>query len=331
MANASVDTVRREKTAGPTMTAADGSFKLKIGGFMLVEEDLVASADGGRLMGLAKFVEPRKSGPADPVRIVLKPSRVTKVHVRDAKDQPVQGATVAAVGFGYDGAATTDAGGNALLRVPVGAEVRWVIGLKAGAGFDYFENYRSRPAGDIGPLPESVTLRLDGSRTVRIKAVDTAGQAGGWRRVYAVVYPEAGEARCSQYRRFSGDVGARRTPRAWRLSAGFLRYFGRAHAVLDASRRILMPRVAYCTEPAAMERSSMARLLRNTRIGGVVRHADGRPAAGILMRAEGRGATSHYCRMHTRTGGRWFLLVRRLSRSIVHDRRAGRALGGEEL
>ncbi len=44
-----------------------------------------------------------------------------------------------------------------------------------------------------------------------------------------------------------------------------------------------------------------ARMLRNTRIGGFVRHAAGRPAAGILIRAEGRGATNHYCRRHTRT------------------------------
>ncbi len=33
-----------------------------------------------------------------------------------------------------------------------------------------------------------------------------------------------------------------------------------------------------------------------------MRHADGRPAAGILIRAEGHGATNHYCRMHTRSG-----------------------------
>ncbi len=46
-----------------------------------------------------------------------------------------------------------------------------------------------------------------------------------------------------------------------------------------------------------------ARVLRSTRISGVVRHADGQPAAGILIGAEGRGATNHYCRMHTRTGG----------------------------
>ena len=175
MANASVVTVRREKTAEPAKTAADGSFTLKVGGFMLVEEDLVASADGGRLMGLAKFVEPRKAGSAQPVRIVLKASRVTKVHVRDGKDQPVQGAAVAAIGFDFNGAATTDAGGEAAVRVPADAEVWWVAGLKAGAGFDYFENYSSWPVGKIGPLPADVTVRLDGSRTVRIKAVDTPG------------------------------------------------------------------------------------------------------------------------------------------------------------
>ncbi len=46
-----------------------------------------------------------------------------------------------------------------------------------------------------------------------------------------------------------------------------------------------------------------ARLLRSTRIAGVVRHADGRPAAGMLILAEGHGATNHDCRMHTRTAG----------------------------
>lgn len=218
--NASVVAVRREKTAEPATTAADGTFKLRVGGFMLVEEDLVASADGGKLMGLSKFVEPRTSEPPEPVRITLKPSRAIAVHVRDAKDQAVEGSTVAAVGFGYDGAATTDAGGNAVLRVPAEAEVRWLIGLKAGAGFDYFENYRSHPAGDIGPLPPEVTLRLDGSRTVRIKAVDTAGRpvAG------AELRPGLSESRRSSIERtleVQRLYGHARMPPAWRRSAGF--------------------------------------------------------------------------------------------------------------
>ena len=33
-----------------------------------------------------------------------------------------------------------------------------------------------------------------------------------------------------------------------------------------------------------------------------MRDGNGRPAAGVLIRAEGRGATNHYCRMHTRSG-----------------------------
>ncbi len=174
--NASVAAVWLARTPEPAMTGADGSFKLKIKGFMLVDEDLAATADGSRLMGLGKYVEPRLAGSVEPVRIVVKPSRVTRVHVQGAGDRPVAGATVAASGFGWNGSATTDANGEAALHVPADAEVRWVAGLKAGAGFDYFENFHSRPAGKIGPLPAEVTIRLDGSHMVRIKAVDTAGR-----------------------------------------------------------------------------------------------------------------------------------------------------------
>ena len=42
---------------------------------------------------------------------------------------------------------------TATLRVAADAKVRWVIGLKAGLGFDYFENYHTTPAADYPPLP----------------------------------------------------------------------------------------------------------------------------------------------------------------------------------
>ena len=68
----------------------------------------------------------------------------------------------------------TDTQGLATLRVAADARVQWVIGLKAGVGFDYFENYHIVPATEFPPLPEEVTLTLNGARTVRIKAVDSA-------------------------------------------------------------------------------------------------------------------------------------------------------------
>ena len=115
VANARVWIVRRKNIDEPATTAADGSFTLKTGGLMLFEADLAASADGERLMGLAKHVEPRRAGASEPVRIVLKPSRVMKVQVRDAKGQPIPGASVAAVGYDYDASAKTAAGGEAEL------------------------------------------------------------------------------------------------------------------------------------------------------------------------------------------------------------------------
>ena len=54
-----------------------------------------------------------------------------------------------------------------------------VIGLKSGAGFDYFENYRTNPPSPefaFPPLPGEITLTLDGARTVRVKVVDPTGR-----------------------------------------------------------------------------------------------------------------------------------------------------------
>ena len=51
---------------------------------------------------------------------------------------------------------------------------QWVFGYKAGVGFDYFENYRTIPAG-FSPPPERTKLVLNGTRTVRVRAVDSAG------------------------------------------------------------------------------------------------------------------------------------------------------------
>ncbi len=164
VANARVFPVRWEKMIEPATTSPHGSFRLALGGLMFLEEDIAASADEGRLMGLGTHVEPKNSSDlAQPVRIVLKQSRVTKVHVRDSKAQPVIGAKVAAVGFDYDGETTTDQAGDALLRVPADAQVRWLVAQKGGVGFDYFVNDRSNGAGKIGPLPPDVTLILDGA------------------------------------------------------------------------------------------------------------------------------------------------------------------------
>src|SRR5262249_52595529 len=118
VANATVTTARREKTIEPATTSEHGSFRLGIGGFLLAEEELIASGENGKLMGIGKHVEARHSGLTRPVRIVLKPSRVIVVKVRDAQDTAVDGATVAVLGFDFQCSATTGRDGEAALRYP---------------------------------------------------------------------------------------------------------------------------------------------------------------------------------------------------------------------
>ena len=230
--------------------------------------------------------------------IVQDTSAVTKVHVRDAKDQPVAGAAVSAVGFEHNSAATTDAQGEALLRLPANAKMLWVTGLKAGVGFDYFENYRSWPAGEVGPLPAEVTIRLDGSRTVRIKAIDSSGRAvpGVEFEPWLIRKPD---------KLASANIGGSPTVRVRTDSTG-VATFGWLPSHAENVPFLVNPTEYSCpvsptyrsgTDGITLE----ARLLRNTRITGTVRHPDGRPAAGIQIRAEGRGATNHYCRRHART------------------------------
>ena len=99
-----------------------------------------------------------------------------RVRVSDAAGSPIAGAAVEAIESSFRTSATTGPQGTATLRVAADAKVEWVIGLKAGAGFDYFENYRTWPPADYPPLPADVSLILDGAQTVRVKAVDSKGE-----------------------------------------------------------------------------------------------------------------------------------------------------------
>ena len=89
-----------------------------------------------------------------------------------------------------------------------------MLARKAGVGFDYFENYRTKHAQDLAPLPAEVALVLDGARSVRIKAVDSSGQPVSGITFTALVRRQAGQARIRQYRRL--DHGSRDHGRRWR-------------------------------------------------------------------------------------------------------------------
>ncbi len=68
---------------------------------------LVAEADGGARIGLARFDPARSIWAKDPVRLVVKPARTVTVRVNDAAGAPVPGASVEAFDYGYQFHATT--------------------------------------------------------------------------------------------------------------------------------------------------------------------------------------------------------------------------------
>src|SRR3954452_18616551 len=64
----------------------------------------------------------------------------------------------------------------ATLHLPADARVEHILALKAGAGLDYFENYRSWPPGrEVPALPPEVHLVLDGAWEVMVQVLDSAG------------------------------------------------------------------------------------------------------------------------------------------------------------
>ena len=157
---------------------ADGSFVLARNEPGTVNQSFLATADGGLRQGIVRLDGPSGyRGPRTLVRIVLRPAREVTVTVVDGQGAPVPDAVVVALDRYFPVAEMhTDARGLAVLRVPADANMQWIVGAKPGVGFDYFENDRSGWLTPWARPPRSARLVLDGVRTVRIRAVDSAGR-----------------------------------------------------------------------------------------------------------------------------------------------------------
>ncbi len=136
---------REQADPGGARSAVDGTFILWLKGQRLYVRGLMAESNDGARIGLIQFSPPRHLGANDPVRLLVKPTRLVKVRVKDAAGSPIPGAAVEAFDYEFSFHATTDRDGLATLHVPVDAVIRGVIGHKSAAGFDYFENYRATP------------------------------------------------------------------------------------------------------------------------------------------------------------------------------------------
>ncbi len=273
-------------------TAPDGTFTLGMKPAPLYTRMLVAEADGGARFGMVRFDPSRQYGAKEPVRLVVKPARSVMVRVKDASGAPVPGAAVEAFDYGSRFHATTAPDGVATLRVPADASIRCVIGLKSGAGFDYFENYRTTPPNariEFPPLPAEITLTLDGAQTVRIKVLGPDGRPmpgvaiAPWRPSKPGKIETLDVSRGATTRATTDAMGVAVFDWLPKVasptnSAGGVRFFivsgGGLFSSEDAIRYV----------PGGPTELTV-RLHRGARITGTVRFPDGRPAGRILVLA----------------------------------------------
>jgi beta-lactamase regulating signal transducer with metallopeptidase domain/protocatechuate 3,4-dioxygenase beta subunit len=189
VAGASVRLVRDWMTAGPVISDERGRFAIEVRGpLSALDEPLVARKAENRAVlmgsGVHRELLDYRAMPLD-VAIRLEPARSVVVTVIDSRGAPVAGASVAALSeHGVLAQARTSGDGRATLFYPASAKVHQVVALKADVGFDDFENYPCWPPPERAELPSAVSLTLDGVRSHKLKAADSAGNPVAGLRFY---------------------------------------------------------------------------------------------------------------------------------------------------
>jgi beta-lactamase regulating signal transducer with metallopeptidase domain len=296
----------------PIRTASDGSFRLVLNTAIARFPVVTASAEDGARQGIYKFEDVDLPQTAQ-ARIVVKPSRKITVQVNDAAKKPVKGASVGVLDYSTLLAhAETDAHGTVSLRLPSDARIFQVVALKPQVGFDYFENYRSWPGVITGEPPTQVALTLNGARAISVRAADSADKALPGVEMAPWTVKKEGKL---AYVNFSGS-GAMKYVAA-RTDRDGLAAFEWIPTDMQDDVTILYRGEEYYLPHAPHQDTTLpyqtltAKLFRRTPISGKVTLPDGKPAADVLLQAEGRGDTNFIFRgvVRTKADGSYSMLV----------------------
>jgi RNA polymerase sigma factor (sigma-70 family) len=268
------------------ISGVDGTFAVEREHPRWTNQEIIATADGGARQGMFRYFGPAGyKGPRTLARVVLRPAQLVTVTVVDKSGAPVPDAAVFVLnGVTPVAEARTDARGIAVLHAPADAWTQWIVGAKPGAGFDYFENYRTWPAFPWTPPPRSARLVLNGPRTVRVRAVNSAGQPVAGVELYPVQIQKKGKLRSVNISPLSIDPRTDANGVAtfdW-LPADLV--YGTSFYPASLQQEVPDPPVFLEDKPGA---ELTAHVLRPTRVSGRVTHPDGSPAAGIRVEANG--------------------------------------------
>jgi hypothetical protein len=247
------------------------------------------------------------------VRIVLKPSRQMSVRVTDTAKAPINAAEVGVLESGLLLAqAETDAHGLVSFRLPRDAHIEQVVALKPGSGCDYYENYRPQPTDARVEPPAEVALTLNGTRTFRLRVVDSADHALAGVEVAPWTVRKKGKISsvnfsCAPALKYVSARTDRDGLAAFEWIPTDVPYAVEALASADHYRPLQAP----SEDLANPSKAVVLRLFHDVPISGKVTLPDSKPAADILVQLEGRGNTLFYDQKEVRTkaDGSYSLLV----------------------
>ncbi|MDR3618773.1 MAG: M56 family metallopeptidase [Paludisphaera borealis] len=221
-------------------------------------------------------------------RLTLKPARDTTVRVADVHGAPIADATVVVVDdFTASWEYKTDAKGEARVRIASDAEVSSLVAVKPGAGLDYFEGEEFWPGRKHGPLPETVELVLDGAMTMKVQVVDAFGAPVPG---VPVTFPGVWKPSKRERADLRGPAFTRNTDDREGVAVfDFIPKGQQLPPYFSAGMR-----GTFVVEYAEGDREQPGKTLvmrgrRNATVTGRVFSADGEPAPGVLVRAEGQG------------------------------------------
>jgi RNA polymerase sigma factor (sigma-70 family) len=283
-----------------------GKFELRVPDWPLFGALLAQFSDGRQ--GICKL---RTDGPKTGIRIKLQAAREVKVSVVDARGAPVPNCRIELI---LDNMSTffpgmTGGDGKAVLRYPAEARPVQVIAYKGGVGFDYVSTLITKHDEERKPLPDAVSLKLNGARTVRVQALDKAKRPLPGINIYAWYVQKPGMLEDAN---LSGceSLFAKTDARGVAVFDWLPVQFENAISFLCDS-----PDYSYTHQvsikPDAAVADLTTTLLHKGTISGKATWPDGRPASGILIEASGAGSAVHngHGRARTRADGAYEMAV----------------------
>lgn len=249
--------------------------------------------------------------PRTGLQIKLQAAREVKVHVVDVRGGPVASCRVILILDDllalFPGITGSD--GVASIRYPGEAKPAQVIAFQGGVGFDYVSTLINRRERERKPLPDVVSLKLNGARKVRVVAIDRTNRRLSDIRIYPWYIEKTGML---EHANLSGCDALHATTDAQGVAV-----FDWLPGEFVNSIPFLCQSPDYnYTQLAAIKSEApvadlVTPLLHKTKVSGKATWPDGRPASGIMIEASGAGSAVHngHGRARTRADGAYEMTV----------------------